>query len=49
MTWSELDWPALDRLRDRFLRGSAAAGAYWNTPEDLASYDITFGERIGWK
>jgi hypothetical protein len=26
MTWSEIDWPALDRLRTGFLSGSAAAG-----------------------
>src|SRR3954469_18562097 len=49
MTWSELDWPALDRLRDGFLRGAAREGPYWKTREDLASYDFTFGERIGWK
>jgi SAM-dependent methyltransferase len=49
MDWSELDWPALDRLRDGFLRSTATTGPYWQTPEDLASYDLTFGERIGWK
>jgi hypothetical protein len=49
MTWSELDWPALDRLRDGFLGGSAAAGPYWRSHGDLANYDFTFGERIGWK
>ena len=49
MTWTELDWPALDRLRQKFLGGAAAAGPYWETPADLASYDLTYGERIGWK
>lgn len=49
MTWDELDWPALDRLRDGFLHGGAAAGPYWRTASDLASYDFTYGERIGWK
>lgn len=49
MTWTDLDWPALDRLRDRFLRGPGAGGVYWETPEDLASYDLTYAERIGWK
>jgi hypothetical protein len=49
MTWEELDWRALDRLRDRFLRGTGEAGAYWETSSDLESYDFTFGERIGWK
>lgn len=49
MTWSELDWSALDRLRDGFLSGKAAHGAYWQSASDLASYDFTYGERIGWK
>ncbi len=49
MTWTELDWPALDRLRQRFLQGSASTEPYWTTPQDLASYDFTYGERIGWK
>lgn len=49
MTWDEIDWMALDRLRDGFLSGAAANGPYWRTPEDLANYDFTYGERIGWK
>lgn len=49
MTWTELDWPALDRLRERFLSRTVASGPYWQTPVDLASYDRTYGERIGWK
>jgi hypothetical protein len=49
MTWDDLDWPALDRLRERFLHGPGVAGTYWETAEDLASYDLTYGERIGWK
>jgi SAM-dependent methyltransferase len=49
MTWEDLNWSALDRLRERFLRGPGEAGSYWETPSDLASYDFTFGERIGWK
>ena len=49
MTWTDLDWPALDRLRQKFLSGTAASGPYWETPADLASYDLTYGERIGWK
>ena len=49
MTWDDLDWPALDRLRENFLRGAATAGPYWESPVDLASYDFTYGERIGWK
>ena len=49
MTWDELDWSILDRLRQGFLSGTAAHGPYWRTPEDLAHYDFTFAERIGWK
>ncbi|ATC65382.1 hypothetical protein CMV30_16315 [Nibricoccus aquaticus] len=49
MTWSDLDWPALDRLRDGFLSGSAANGPYWRSLSDLASYDFTYAERVGWK
>ncbi len=49
MTWTELDWKALDRLRDKFLHGTAAGAPYWESPDDLASYDLTYGERIGWK
>src|SRR6185436_4078772 len=48
MTWAELDWHTLDRLRDRFLQGGSAT-PYWETADDLANYDLTFGERIGWK
>jgi len=49
MTWNDLDWPALDRLRESFLNGTAAAGPYWRDAAELASYDFTYGERIGWK
>jgi hypothetical protein len=49
MIWTELDWAALDRLRDRFLSARACEAPYWTSPGELASYDLTFGERIGWK
>ncbi|MCC6414896.1 MAG: hypothetical protein IT582_03180 [Opitutaceae bacterium] len=49
MDWTKLDWSALDRLRDGFLHGGAAAGPYWQSESALASYDLTYGERIGWK
>jgi hypothetical protein len=49
MNWSELDWDALDRHRARFLEGRPSDGPYWTSVEDVASYDLTFGERIGWK
>jgi len=50
MTLDQLDWTALDRLRAGFLAGSATTeGPYWQSPSDLASYDLTYAERIGWK
>lgn len=49
MNWTHLDWTILDRLRDGFLTGRAADGAYWQSHDDLAHYDFTFAERIGWK
>lgn len=49
MNWDQLDWAALDRLREGFLTGAAANGPYWRAPSDLASYDLTYAERIGWK
>lgn len=49
MNLTALDWTALDRLRETFLRGQPAGPAYWRSASDLASYDATFGERIGWK
>lgn len=49
MTWDDVDWAVLDRLRERFLSGSEETGPYWDSESDLASYDLTFGERIGWK
>ncbi|MEO6244773.1 MAG: hypothetical protein ABIQ12_04995, partial [Opitutaceae bacterium] len=49
MTWEDLDWNALGRLRAKFLSGTAATGPYWETRADLACYDFTYAERIGWK
>ncbi|MCF3648540.1 small ribosomal subunit Rsm22 family protein [Synoicihabitans lomoniglobus] len=49
MNWDELDWSILERLRQGFISGSAAAGPYWQSEDDLAHYDFTFAERIGWK
>jgi len=46
MTWDEIDWGALNRLRAGFLAG---ATDYWRSERDLASYDLTFAQRIGWK
>jgi hypothetical protein len=49
MNWESLDWEILDRLRADFLSGAAANGPYWHTITDLECYNLTFGERIGWK
>ncbi|HZZ19802.1 MAG TPA: small ribosomal subunit Rsm22 family protein [Opitutaceae bacterium] len=49
MNWTELDWPSLDKHRERFLEGKPSDGPYWESEVDLASYNLTFGERIGWK
>lgn len=43
------DWSALARLRDGFLSGTAGTRDYWTNDTDLASYDATFAQRIGWK
>lgn len=49
MNWSEIDWKALERLRSGFLSGAANERDYWQSEIDLASYDQTFAQRIGWK
>ena len=49
VTWQTLDWAALDRLRETFLSGRAGGVGYWNSADDLANYDFTYAQRIGWK
>ncbi len=49
MNWESLDWEVLDRLRETFLTDKKTAGPYWHTITDLESYNLTYGERIGWK
>jgi hypothetical protein len=49
MIWTQLDWPALDRLREGFLQATVREDPYWESASALASYDLTYGERIGWK
>ena len=51
-SWADVDWEALRRLRAGFLsfdEQTGAAGDYWQSLRELASYDFTFAERIGWK
>ncbi len=43
------DVSALKRLRERFLNRTAGERDYWRSEGELALYDSTFGERIGWK
>ena len=45
----DIDWSALGRLRQSFLAGTAGVEDYWRQESDLASYDATFAQRIGWK
>ena len=49
MNWSAIDWKSLERLRAAFLAGTAGKDDYWRSESDLASYDATFAQRIGWK
>lgn len=49
LTWETLDWPTLDRLRETFLAARPGAGTYWTSLEDVANYDFTYAQRIGWK
>lgn len=49
MSWENLDWDALERMRHAFLAGTAGAADYWQSEADLAAYDATFAQRIGWK
>lgn len=49
LSWETLDWAALDRMRERFLSAPPEAGDYWRTLGDLANYDFTYAQRIGWK
>jgi SAM-dependent methyltransferase len=49
MNWTELDWKSLDGLRAQFLDAKPKEAPYWKSAEELAHYDLTFGERIGWK
>ncbi len=47
--FTKAELSALAALRARFLDGSNAGGGYWKNEAELALYDASFGERIGWK
>ena len=49
MNLETLDWESLERMRAAFLGGTAGAQDYWRSESDLAAYDATFAQRIGWK
>jgi ribosomal protein RSM22 (predicted rRNA methylase) len=49
MNFDTIDWDALSRMRFAFLSGTAGAQDYWQSESDLAAYDATFAQRIGWK
>lgn len=49
MNWDTIDWSALERMRAAFLAGTAGVADYWQNESDLAAYDATFAQRIGWK
>jgi SAM-dependent methyltransferase len=44
-----IDWDRLRNLRDLFLTGEPLKEDYWTSSNLLRDYDITLGERIGWK
>src|ERR1041384_5443924 len=49
MKLEAIDWAALERMRAAFLDNSAGHTNYWQSEGDVASYDQTFAQRIGWK
>ncbi|HZJ15884.1 MAG TPA: small ribosomal subunit Rsm22 family protein [Chthoniobacteraceae bacterium] len=47
--WTASEIAILRELRERFLSATADGREYWKSEAELALYDATFGERIGWK
>lgn len=45
----KINWDRLRELRDMFLQPDPIPGPYWKSNRQLQDYDITLGERIGWK
>lgn len=45
----KIDWDRLRQLRDLFLQPEPITEPYWKSNRQLQDYDITLGERIGWK
>lgn len=50
MNWEKIDWAYLQRLRSLYTGAPLAASAvYFDSDEQLESYHLTLGARIGWK
>lgn len=50
MNWTALDWKnSLDRLREGFPAAPPPRALLLKSRDDLAHYDATYAERIGWK
>ena len=47
--WTASEIVILCGLRERFLSATSDGSDYWQSEDELALYDATFGERIGWK
>lgn len=47
--WPSQQLATLRRLRERFIARTAGERDYWKSADELALYESTFGERIGWK
>jgi len=45
----KIDWDRLRTLRDLYLQPGPLESDYWTSNRQLQDYDITLGERIGWK
>jgi ribosomal protein RSM22 (predicted rRNA methylase) len=47
--WTASEIAILRKLRECFLSATADGRDYWKSETEIALYDATFGERIGWK
>lgn len=47
--WKAQEIEILETLRTRFLNRTAGEQDYWRSEQELALYDGSFAERIGWK
>lgn len=47
--WTTAELQTMHQMRSRFLSADSGLADYWKSRADLALYDETFAERIGWK